>query len=716
LLIHESRIIHPPHRYVTRFPHALWRGGCIALSLMLIVSATAVAQTIEPDSASTNEINSIEFIGDSSFDASTLKEILSLRETPSGFSKFIYRNLSEKLGSRPEYFTQEKFDADLSTLKTFYQEHGYYETEVQGTHTLRPDEARVDIIFFIKENEVSKVDSVRYLGIDSIAQETGEEIYRNPILQKGMVYEAPKGGLEVARVLNILVNHGYPGASFDVDHSASYHRRATHTFNLTYVFKTGKLRKFGEITIHVDPPREDIVDHLTLRQLDFQPGDIYSRSKKISSESNLNRLGLFESARIDHPAPAESVANEMIPIDIYVKPRPRNEFSPEIIASDENNAFNLGLGIGYTNRNFFGDARSFSAHLSARTQTIKEFFTGARLRDTVFVGATTLDFEILQPYLFTRTLSGSWTTTIEFDKQKDFILSILRNRVGVSNRFALYTTGYVDWTLERVSTELINPSTSIEAINKQLRIDEQPQFNSIITFTLQRDKTNDVFSPTEGFFHSISLEESGVLPKLFNGLAGGLPFTQYYKTLLSGRWYEDLGTSRFNILAWKLKGGYQEKYGESKYKDVIIPLNRKFFSGGSGSVRGWRARELGHMSDELLPYGGDFMLEGTAEMRVNHFRGFGKLGFIRMDAIWMVYFMDIGSVWSSIRDFHARDVGVAAGIGFRYDTFFGPFRLDFGFKLYDPKEEPGHQTVFEKKFLSETLSSGVLHFGIGQAF
>jgi len=122
------------------------------------------------------------------------------------------------------------------------------------------------------------------------------------------------------------------------------------------------------------------------------------------------------------------------------------------------------------------------------------------------------------------------------------------------------------------------------------------------------------------------------------------------------------------------------------------------------------------MSDELLPYGGDFMLEGTAEMRVNHFRGFGKLGFIRMDAIWMVYFMDIGSVWSSIRDFHARDVGVAAGIGFRYDTFFGPFRLDFGFKLYDPKEEPGHQTVFEKKFLSETLSSGVLHFGIGQAF
>lgn len=691
------------------------RRGLMLVAHLLALQTASLCQSPSAEPAKRPEVTKIELSGNASFDNSVLKDVLSLKETPGGFSKFLYRTVGEKLGSRPEYFSLDKFDADLKRLKRFYQDHGFYEAEVNGEYHDEANGEEVVVRFAVEERQRSVVDSVRYLGFDDLPLDVTNEIFKAPLLEKGMPYEVERGGAEVARVLGILSNNGYPGALFDGENSAAFHRVASHTFLLTYVFRPGKRQQFGDITIRVDPPRDDITDNLTLRMLDFQPGDTYSRSKKISSESNLNRLGLFESARIDHGVAADSGAGERVPIDILVHPRPRNEISPEIIVSDENNAFNLGVGLGYTNRNFIGDARTFSTRVRGRTQSIRELFEGRGFRDATVVGALDIDFQILQPYFFTRSLSGSWTSTISFEKQNQYILSILRNRIGLSNRFATYTTGFIDWTLERVSPEFLVSSAALDYVARQPQ-EKQRQFNSILTLTLQRDKTNDVFSPTEGFFNSMVLEESGLLPKLFPGAVSGLPYTQYYKATLFGRWYQDISSSRFNIFALKLKSGYQDKYGESRNLPVSIPLNRRFFAGGSGSVRGWRARELGAMGDELLPFGGNFIFEGNAELRVNHFRGFGKVGFIKMENIWGVYFLDFGNVWADIGDFRARDVAVAAGIGIRYDTFFGPFRIDYGFRVYDPKENPDRQTIFRKKFFSETLSSAIIHFGLGHSF
>ena len=256
-------------------------------------------------------------------------------------------------------------------------------------------------------------------------------------------------------------------------------------------------------------------------------------------------------------------------------------------------------------------------------------------------------------------------------------------------------------------------SSRYQGVFSAFRDEDREQFNSILSFTLQSDHTNDPFSPTEGYFRSISLEESGILPKL---VTVGLPFTQYYKTTLMGRWYRDLTSTRYNILALKAKTGYQDTYGESKTTDAHIPLNRRFFAGGSGSVRGWKARELGAMNDDLLELGGNFILEGSVEMRVNYMRGFGKFLGLKLDNVWGVYFLDVGNVWSDLKSFAIRDVAVAAGVGFRYESFFGPFRIDYGFRVYDPKGEGARQSIFHKKFFGETLGDAVIHFGIGHAF
>jgi len=666
------------------------------------------------------EIQDITFTGNTSFDTDILKSLIRTKESPGGIPKLLH-NIFGKLGAGPEYFEPSVFDDDAERLKRFYQDNGFFNATVDGSTTIDSSARQIHLLFTIREGQRAIIDSIRYVGLDSVSQDVRQSIYKEPLLQKNMPFQPVRGSAEIARVLEILNNAGYPLARYDEKHSIARKYLSTNKCSLIYAFTPGKRYYFGSTTVHVDPPREDITPDLATRQLDFQTGDIYSRDKGLSSERNLNRLGIFETARLEPRIPPDSSTSTEVPIDITVRPRLRNELSPELLVSDEGGFFNLGTGLGYTNRNFLGDARTFTAQSQVRTEDIFDWnfhnvFGSKGLRDSSVKGAIDFQFRIFQPYLFTRSLSGSWTSSYTTEKQQDYNLSILRNKIELTKQFATYTFGFLEWTLERMNPEFLLPTGTQDSVFVQIQAEYPPQFNSILTFTLQRDKTNDIFSPSDGFFESISLEESGILPKILPGIRSGLPFTQYYKGTLLGKLFFDLTNTRFNILALKLKTGYQDKYGESRYSNVSIPLTQRFFAGGSNSVRGWGARELGAMSPALVPFGGNFLFEGSMEMRVNHFRGFNTTGFIKPQNIWMVYFVDFGNAWGDIKDFKPREVAIAAGAGFRYETFFGPFRVDYGFRLFDPTANGSRQSVFQKPFWSETIGNGVFHFGIGQAF
>ncbi len=177
-----------------------------------------------------------------------------------------------------------------------------------------------------------------------------------------------------------------------------------------------------------------------------------------------------------------------------------------------------------------------------------------------------------------------------------------------------------------------------------------------------------------------------------------------------------MSESKVSILALKVRTGYQNKYGASASSEVNIPLNRRFFAGGSNSVRGWKSRKLGAMPSEQLEFGGNFILEGGLELRFKHFANQGRFMGLDLESMWGVYFVDVGNVWLDYNDFRPSDIAIAAGLGFRYETLFGPFRLDFGMRVYDPAEPAGHRTIFDKKFFAETVGRGVFHLGIGHAF
>jgi outer membrane translocation and assembly module TamA len=127
-----------------------------------------------------------------------------------------------------------------------------------------------------------------------------------------------------------------------------------------------------------------------------------------------------------------------------------------------------------------------------------------------------------------------------------------------------------------------------------------------------------------------------------------------------------------------------------------VPFYRRFFLGGSSTIRGWGRFEVGPLS-EGYPIGGLSSFDGAAEVR---FPLKGKLG--------AVAFLDFGNVWYDARDFNFNDLRYAIGPGLRYQTPIGPARFDIGYQL-NPIEGLLINGEPQKRQFR-------LHFSIGQAF
>ncbi|MBM4166100.1 MAG: hypothetical protein FJ218_04165 [Ignavibacteria bacterium] len=665
------------------------------------------------------QVQRLEIEGNESFSTEEILNLFSTRETPWWGTQIAFSLFGDKIGSPPSYFESVAFDADVERLKNYYRENGFPDIEI--LHDLKKNITKQTITISLKINEHSplRVDSVVFLGVEDIDSTLRNEILSHSILKKNARFVNSDVNREVNRILTLFQDNGYPHAEFVKDSSSLSRYVSTNSIVARLYFIHKKKFTFGSLTFDITQHSNDTVSReVFIKQIGIAKGELFSNEKRARGERNLNRLGIFEAARIDAQFPQDGNKAFEIPLTVVGKLRPKHDIAPELSLSDENNAFNIGLGGGYTDRNFYGEARNFRSRLIFRFQSLQTWnFQKLALRERSVVGSIDLTFSVSQPYVFMQSLTGNTSVTFRVEKQREYIQNIIRSNLGFTNQFAAFTQGFFEWSLERSQVEFLSDSSKRASQNILEQEDTKPQFNSILSGTLQRDKTNDIFSPTKGFFHSITMEESGVLPLLVRNLQPDLPFTQYYKITMLGRWYFETGKNKFSTLAFKLKTGYQNKYGESySNSERLIPLNRRFFSGGSGSVRGWRSRELGAMNKDLLPLGGNVLFETNIEERINVFKGFGKFWFVDVSHIWTVFFLDAGTVWRKERDIQLSDIAVATGFGIRYDTFFGPFRFDIGYKAYDPNEHKGKQTIFQKKFFGETFKHAVYHFGIGHAF
>jgi len=649
------------------------------------------------------EVASVTFSGEGEYDDDVLASLISTRESPAGFWTWIYDNLSESLGSAPEFFDAEVFQQDIQRLAQFYRENGYFNARVGGNYALDTVNTTVRVEFHILPGVRSFIDSIYFQNLDSLPGNVRERIYSNPLIKVGDPYTEAGLRAEIERIITLLTNTGYPDALADSVHVQRF--TSTNNVHIFVRFLPGRRYFFGKIFEDTTRTRKlNLARKIIYDRLEFKTGDVYSEVRREASEANLNRLGIFSTVRLQ-PLPPDTTdaPSDRIPIKIILEERNRHELAPAFLVNSYDNRFNAGAEIKYLFRNIFGGAQTFSVNLSTLWHSLE-------------TKSYKISLMLDQPYLWDNYTRGFFNINIlSADEKSLYSVQVLQGIVGLTHTFTKSLSGKGELTFEQQRYDVTDPKISGDVLRKFGSATGINYRNFIAGVTIFHDKTNDIFNPTSGLSQQLTIEHAGLLKQLLEDPDQNIESIEYLKSDILLRGFTPAGKSERAVLAVKFRLGGIFRYGGSKERNLPVPIARAYFAGGSNSIRGWTARELSTAPDSLTSLGLNALLESSLELRWNAFRGMSSFLPLDLDRFWLVLFFDAGNAWKELRVMNTGEIAMAFGVGLRYDLFFGPIRIDFGMKMFDPSVS-NHRWFTERKFFSETLSGMVIHFGIGQAF
>lgn len=202
----------------------------------------------------------------------------------------------------------------------------------------------------------------------------------------------------------------------------------------------------------------------------------------------------------------------------------------------------------------------------------------------------------------------------------------------------------------------------------------------------------------------------------------GLQYFQYSK--IEGELRLRRNLDELNSLAFRIHGGVAIPYGNSS----AVPYDKRFFIGGSNSLRAWRPRRLGpgstpENSNLVIDRSGEFLAEANLEYRFSLIRHF----------LESALFLDAGNIWNLDHKGQAgqsytlldpstffNETALNTGLGFRFDFKIFLFRVDWGIPLHDPSKTLGNRWLLNSSSLADpwgfTKRETALAIGIGYPF
>lgn len=648
------------------------------------------------------ELSSIIFIGNETFDDSELKAVIQSQENPFWLWRFLNSTIGF-LGSPPNYFDSSTISVDLISLKSFYSVNGFFKAEINSSFILDTTAKKAELYFFINEREPHTYGKVEFFGISGLSEEMENAINEYISYPGWERYVQENVQKKNDAITTYLKNNGFMLARYDS--TVVKIDTVNAKVDLYTYFNRGRWYTYDEIKIEKDGESSSQVSYELISYLsNINAGDIYREEEISKSRLRLARTGLFSSINLttEESDSAKSKARLLIKGTVGSL----NELSPEVFADNEFSYFNVGVGASYIRKNFLGDARKLTLRARFRINDV----TGIRLDPDLFDETlqTEVDLSAIveQPFLFSRRIAG---------RLEGFVKSYDISNVRYENFGANFTSAFDMPSYTFVN--LLNPYIRFDRLNYSLSYEDisvSPRtFTSSLGAEIGSRNTDDLFYPTEGRIISIISEISSAnvrwdfkdnLTNQSVVLFDSLGF--YFKLQLTIGFYNSVSRDRNTVFGIKAKAGYIHMLRGGA---VLVSPNQTFFAGGSNSVRGWRGRELipadqllnlfpQSLNEQLKIRGGDILLEGSFEYR-RRFR----------EDIGFVLFTDYGNTWNELNQIRIDEVAVAIGTGLRYYSPIAPFRLDFGFKFYDPGDK---KFIFDKKF----FNTMVLHFGIGEAF
>lgn len=668
---------------------------------------------------------------------------LSGRDTTKAVNRLL-----RKWGEAPVVYDTTKVVASVLNLRNMMTNRGYLDAEVDVNKDV--SNKRIKINYKINPKLSYLVRNVYY----KIADKTIDSLLRtNNVLGGGMVKSLEKFSIinlqnERKRIANWLVDNGYrffnkEAITFDVDSS-----RSEHVVDVT--MNIGLFRRSSSENLHNHPRYHirNIIYETPLgmplriknRTLDintvFREGELYNDSKVQKTYNRFSRLKYIRSTNITFVEVEDSnLQNSNELLDARISISQHKPHSIQIQPEGTNTAGDLGaaLSVTYENRNVFHGCETFSLQARGAFEAIKglEGYSDSNYEE--YGVEAKLSFpEMLLPgisrnYLRRRTNITEFLISYNRQNRPEFHRRVLtgtwRYRWNSSNGRVGHTFDALDlnyvsmpWISATFKNDYLDSKDSRNAILRYnyedlliMKIGYGINYNDgVNSVKFNIETAGNLFSGMSGLFHFSKNDQNQYK-------VASVAFAQYAKMDIDYTYNYKIDSR--NTLALHSRLGVAIPYGNSN----ILPYEKRYFSGGANSVRGWSVRELGPGSYkgtdgriDFINQTGDMRIDLNAELRSDLFWKFQGALFIDAGNIWTIRKYDDQPGGQFTLSSIYKEMAVAYGFGLRLNFDYFILRLDLGMKAINPNyiDSKEHFAIVHPNFKRDYT----LHFAVGLPF
>lgn len=654
--------------------------------------------------------------------------------------------LKYKIGEKPVLLGDVDREFNKDIIENYSENKGYF--NARATYDTISKNKKAQVIYTLRPGARYLIEGVKFQKDSTLVNQEIQNLTHRTLLKNGKPFDLDVIKSERERIDNGLKERGFyyfhsdniivqADSTVTKNHKVELNVKlkdntpdlATQQFSIDKVVvfpnyniqdvKDGKynipmnkdsLSKYAFDDIYVIDPQHKFKPKIFDRALYFKTGDLYNRSNHNLTLNRLISLGVFKFVKNEFIT-SDSLNHKF---DAYYLLTPRQIQSLRLEALGRTNSANYAgseLNLNWTHRNFFRGAEQFKAAIFG---AFDFQMGGAENANNMFRAGANVQLSIpriVAPFRFHSSSAFVPRTNItlgyEFQNRTQYYT--LNNFTG--------SFGYVwkenvkkEHELKVLDITLVSPAKvtalydSISRNNPAMQriVAKQLIFGPTYSYTY----TNTMLPRRNTFYYKGTLDLAGNITGLITGAnvkkdkekdIFGIAFSQYAKIENDVRFYHKF--TEKSSLATRFIGGLAYPYGNSEF----IPFSKQFFSGGSNSIRAFRARTLGPGSFDprtikegaYFDQSGDIKLELNAEYRANLYKFLNAAVFVDAGNIWLINNDKDRPGAKFSKDF-LNEIAVGAGVGLRLDFSILILRLDLAMPLRVPYYEKGSRWAFDK--------------------